>query len=855
MVTVTFKGLWTHRRRLVGMLAAVVLGVGFLAGALALGDTLSANFNNLFASANAGTDALVRSSTGVGTGVEATRPTVALTLVDTIRSVPGVAAAEPSITGFGEIIGSDGTALGGNGPPRLAIYWIPDAALNPYRLASGRAPAAPDEVVINRGAATAGKLHVGDTTTVLMPTPVKVRIVGIATFAGADGLGTATTVAFDLQGAERSIVGIQGPGQASAIVVRARSGVSQAEIATRIQRVLPAGLDALTGAAATQQAVTDVSSTFLTTLRSILVVFAGIALLVATLSISNTFTILVAQRSRESALLRALGGTRRQVLGSIIVEALSIGALASGLGLLAGLGIAGLLKALFDSFGFHLPAGGLVVTGTSIALSLVAGVVVTLGAGLLPALRASRVPPLQAFRGGAAESPVTSRARAVAGGILAGAGVAVVVIGTQLPSNRVLTAVGLGALLSTVGVVVLGPVVARLVTGAIGRPLATWRGTPGLLARGNAMRSPRRTAAAATALMVGVAIVTLFTVYAASLKKASDNGVSGSFTGDIAVTSGGFGPGTLSPQLVSAIAGIPGVETATGLSEGRATIAGSAQQITAVDPARIGAVLDLHPEAGSLASLGSVSSGANGQLAVSRHEADAHGWHLGTVLPVTLPDGTTTRLSIGALYGSRDLTGDYVLPLELWTAHTRQVVDSVIMVRVSPGTSIGATQAAVIRAGAAYGQPSVSDRAGFIASASQGVNYILGIVYVLLALAIVIAVLGITNTLTLAIHERTREIGMLRAVGQTRRQLRSMIRLESVIVSVFGVLGGLALGTFLGWGLAEATSKAQGFATFTLPVARIVAILALGGLAGILAAVRPARRAARLPVLGAMATE
>ena len=787
---------------------------------------------------------------------------MALSLVDTIRSVPGVAAAEPSITGFGEIIGSDGTALGGNGPPRLATYWIPDAALNPYRLAAGRAPASPDEVVINRGAATAGRLHVGDTTTVLMPTPVKVHIVGIATFAGADGLGTSTMAAFDLQGAERYIVGPIGasligsaaasneaPGQASSIVVRARPGVSQAEIATRIQRVLPPGVETLTGAAATQQAVTDVSSTFLTTLRSILVVFAGIALLVATLSISNTFTILMAQRSREAALLRALGGTRRQVLGSVVVEALCIGALASGIGLLAGLGIAGLLKGVFDSFGFHLPAGGLVVTGTSIAVSVIAGVVVTVGAGLLPALRASRVPPLQAFRGTAAESPASSRARAAAGGILATAGAAVVAVGTQLPSNRVLTAVGLGALLTTVGVVALGPVVARLVTGAIGRPLAAWRGTPGLLARGNAMRNPRRTAAAATALMVGVAIVTLFTVYAASLKKASDNGVSGSFTGDIAVTYGSFGPGTLSPQLVSAIAGIPGVQTSTGLAEGRATIAGSAQQITAVDPERIGAVLDLRTGAGSIASLGT------GQLAVSQHEADAHGWHLGTALPVTLPDGTTTRLSIGALYGSRDLTGDYALPLGLWTAHSRQVIDSVIMVKVSPGTSVAATQAAVTRAGAAYGQPTVSDRAGFIASASQGVTFILGIVYVLLALAIVIAVLGITNTLTLAIHERTREIGMLRAVGQTRRQLRSMIRLESVIVSVFGVLGGLGLGTFLGWGLAEATNKAQGFAMFTLPVPRIVVILALGALAGILAAVRPARRAAHLPVLGAMATE
>jgi len=850
MFTVTLKGLWAHRRRLIGMLAAVVLGVGFLAGALALGDTLSANFDRLFASANAGTDALVRSSTSVGSGVEATRPAVPISLVDTIRAVPGVAAAEPSITGFGEIIGSDGVAVGGNGPPRLASYWIPDAALNPYRLSAGRAPAADDEIVINRGAATAGKLHIGDTATVLMPAPVRVHIVGIATFAGTDGLGTSTLAAFDLQGAERYILG--GSGQATSIVVRARSGVSQAVLASRIQTVLPpgpTGLEALTGATATQQAVSAVSSTFLTALRTVLVVFAGIALLVATLSISNTFAILMAQRSREAALLRALGGTRRQVLGSVVVEALCIGALASGLGLLSGLGIAGLLKGLFDSFGFHLPAGGLVVTGTSIAVSLITGIVVTVGAGLLPALRASRIPPLAAFRGAAAESPKTSRARAVVGSILSAAGIVTVAAGTQAPSNRVLSIVGIGALLSTVGVVALGPVVARMVTGAIGRPLAAWRGTPGLLARGNAMRSPRRSAAAATALMVGVAIVTLFTVYAASLKTASNNGVSGSFTGDIAVTSGNFGPGTLSPGLVDAVATIPGVQTATGLSEGRATIAGTAQQITAVDPTRIGAVLDLHTGAGSIGTLG------DGQLAVSQHEAASHGWHVGTALGTTLPDGTTTQLTIGALYGSRDLAGDYVLPQSLWAAHTRQVVDSVIMIKVSPGTSVAATQAAVTRAGAGYGQPTVSDRAGFIASASQGVNFILGIVYVLLALAIVIAVLGIANTLSLAIHERTREIGLLRAVGQTRRQLRSMVRLESVIVSVFGVLGGLGLGTFLGWGLADATNKAQGFATFTLPVAQIGVILVLGALAGILAAVRPARRAARLPVLGAVATE
>lgn len=847
MLAITLKGLWMHRRRLVGMLAAVVLGVGFLAGALALGDTLSANFNNLFAAANGGTDVVVRAPSAIDNLNAATRPLVPVTLVDTIGQVPGVADAQPSIVGFAQLIGANGTAVGGNGPPRLGSNWIADPVLNPYRLAQGRAPSTDNEVVINRGAAKAGGLHLGDMVTVQTPAAVRARIVGIATFAGSDGLGTATFTAFSLHGAERYLA--SGGTGVSSIVVRGQGGVSQAELASRVAKVLPTGVEAQTGAAATQQSVSAISGTFLTVLRTILVVFAGIALLVATFSIANTFSILVAQRTRESALLRALGGTRRQVLTSIVVEALCIGALASGLGLLAGFGIAGLLKGVFDSFGFALPAGGLVVTATTVVVSIVTGLVVTLAAGVLPAIRASRVPPLAAFRGAAVEPGRPSPVRAVAGGLALVAGALLVVAGIQASSGSVLTVVGLGALLSTVGVVVLGPVVARLVTGVIGRPLAALRGTSGLLARGNAMRSPRRSAAAATALMVGVSIVTLFTVFAASLAKATNTGVKGSFVGDIAVTSSSFGGGGLPPELATTIAALPGVRSATGLTPGQARIAGTAHDVTAVDPARIGDVVDLHVEAGSIPAL------SNTQLAVSQREADAHGWHLGTALPATLPDGTSPTLTIGALYTSRDLAGDYVLPIGLWTAHTRQPVDEAIFAKLVPGTDVNAVKASVSTVSAAYGKPPIYDRAGFITSASQGVSFILNIVYVLLALAIVIAVLGIANTLSLAIHERTREIGLLRAVGQTRRQLRSMIRLESVIVSVFGVLGGIGLGTFLGWGLAQAANVAQGIASFTAPVTQMVVILALGALAGTLAAVRPARRAARLPILGAIATE
>ena len=851
MLTITARSLWAHKRRLAGMVLAVVLGVGFLAGALALGDTLSSNFDKLFTTANAGTDAVVRNATTVGTGLTAQRPLIPATLVATVRRVPGVAAAEPTITGYGELIGSDGSGVGGNGPPRLATNWIADRGLNPYRIVEGRAPEAIDEVVVNRGAALAGGLHLGDVTSVQMPARVRVRIVGIATFGTADGLGKATFTAFSLAGAERWVTGR--PDEVTSVIARAAPGLAQADLASRIAGVLPPGSEAVTGAGATSQALRALSGQFLTALRTILVVFAGIALLVATFSIVNTFSILVAQRSREAALLRALGGTRRQVLVSVVLEALVLGILASGLGVLTGIGIAGLLKGVFDSFGFALPAGGLVVSARMALVSLVAGMAVTVGAGLVPAVRASRVPPLAALRTAVADRASSGLLRAVAGLALVGTGVGLVITGVSGPASGsgsgVLRLVGLGCVLSAAGVVTLGPVVARAVTGAVGLPIARLRGIPGLLARGNAMRSPRRSAAAATALMVGVAIVTLFTVFAASMKAANARGVSGSFTGDLAVTAPGFGGGGLPPELATAIAHLPGARTATGITTGQMKLAGKNAQVTVLDPARASSVLDLHETAGSVAEL------RPDQLAVSQRQADSLHWHVGTKVEATLPDGASSPLTVGALFDSRSLVDDYVVPIGLWAPHALQVVHSAIFVKLDPGADVAASRAAVKQITAGYGQPAVDNRADFVKSQGQAITFLLGIVYVLLALAIVIAVLGIANTLSLGIHERTHEIGLLRAVGQTRRQLRSMIRLESVIISLFGVVGGLGLGVFLGWALAEAADRAAGVATFTAPVAQVAVILALGAAAGVLAAIRPARRAARLPVLGAIAAE
>ncbi|MFE7356455.1 ABC transporter permease [Streptomyces sp. NPDC057543] len=847
-VRLSISSLSAHKRRFAGTFVAVLLGVAFLTGTLVMSDTLRASFDTMFGNATAGTDAVVRGSDVITVAGESrgTRQPVSTALVKRIEHTPGVAAAAPDIQGAGQLIGSDGKPVGGQGPPTLAGNWIDDPELNPYQLAAGRAPAAPGEVVINRGTADRGGLRIGDTTVLRTPDPVRVTIVGLATFGDQDGMGQVTYTAMTQSDAEEHLT--PKPGEASTIQVRAGPGTSQQELVDALRPVLPKGVEAITGQASAAEDRDMISGAFLSLFTTLLLVFSGIVLLVTAFSIHNTFAIVVAQRTRENALLRALGASRGQVVGASLVEAGAVGVTASAAGLAGGIGIAAGLRALFPAVGFPFPAGPLVIGAGSLLLPLAVGFLVCLASALLPAVRAGRTAPLAALRESAVDDSAASRTRTLAGLVLLAASVGTILTGVSAGPSGPLSAAG--AVLALAAFVVLGPVASSYAVRFLGAPLDRLRGVSGRLARRNALRSPRRTASTATALMIGVAVVSLFTVFGASLKATMNQTVDRSFAGDVAISAPAFGAGGsgLSPRLAPAVDRLPEVATAVGLGKGVAEVDGAGRALTVTDPAALGRVFDLGRVDGSLNGLGT-----NG-IAVSGTEAGKRGLHTGSTARLTFTDGARQNFTVRAVYDRPELAGDYVITRQAWAPHRAQDSDSLIAVSFKPGVSTADGRAAVAKAAAAYGNPDVQTRSEYAQSSAGGIDMMLTLVYALLALAVLIALLGIANTLTLAVHERTRELGLLRAVGQTRSQLRSMVRWESVLVAAFGTAGGLLLGGFLGWVLVEASAGGTAF-SFALPPLRLLVIALVGITAGALAGRRPARRAARLDVLRAIAAE
>ena len=850
MWKLTRRGLWSHKRRLISTSLAVVLGVAFLTATLTLGDTMRGGIDQLLEHGNAETDVVVRNATKYGSDEMVERGRLDGGLVAELTELDGVAVAAPSIEGFAQIEASDGDPIGGNGPPTLAGNWIDDPRLNPFEVVEGRAPAADGEVVIDRRSARLGDLHVGDHTTLRTPDPLDVEIVGIAKFGSVDSIAGASFVAFTNDQARDVLVG--GADEVSSILVMGDDGISPERLRSTVASALPSEAEALTGDEIIAETQDDIEADFLGFFEMFLLMFAGVALLVATFSIHNTFSILVAQRTRESALLRAIGASRAQVLRSICAEGLAVGVVASGIGLGAGIGLGYGLRALIESFGVELPNAGLVVTTSTIVAALVMGVVVTFLASVTPAIKGSRVAPLAALRENAIDRSGASKWRAAFGALALGGGIALTITAVTnsaiMDVGSALGRAGLGALATLVGAVALGPVVARPASALLGSPLAVFAGS-GRLARRNAMRNPRRTSGSASALMVGTAVVALFTTVGASIKASVGEVVEQAFSGDLVIVDESFSGAGLSPLLADELAALPEVDNTATMTNGVVSIDGEDAFPTVVDPDRLASVFDFDESSGKVAELQS------GQIAINDVYAADHALTRGSQLTFDYADGASQAVVVDAVFRGGEIAGDMVMTRADWAPHATRPTDVAVLVDLADGVSLGDGQAAVQTVADRLSAPEPQTSEEYIDSVGADVDQMLALVYGLLGLAVLIALMGIANTLSLSIHERTRELGLLRAVGQTRRQLRSTVRWEAVIVAIFGTIGGLALGTFLGWGLIEAIAAQEGFGSFALPVVPLAAILALAAAAGVVAAVRPARRAAKLDILSAIATD
>jgi putative ABC transport system permease protein len=850
VIGITLSNLWARKFRLLATSVAVLVGVAFMSGTLVLSDTMGRTFDGLFTDAYAGTDVVVRGESAFADGDQfqfgaTSRPRLDAELVERAEAVDGVAAAGAEVEGYAQLIGSDGDPIGDPmGAPTLGVVWPEHDQLNPMNLVEGRAPSGVDEVVIDRGSATTGDLSVGDVTSVLTAAgPVEVTVVGVATWGEVDSPLGASISAFDLASAQELI---GEPGKVDAISIVAEDGISQDQLRDRVAGVVPEGVEVATGADVTAEGQAEVRDA-LGFFNTFLLVFALIALFVGSFIIYNTFSILVAQRSREMALMRAVGASRAQVLGATLIEAAVIGLIASVLGMVAGIGVAGLLKGLLAAVGLEIPAGGTVVTANTVVAALAAGLLVSLAAAIVPARRASLVAPMEALSAAEVEQPTRSGARTLAGITCTAVGAGLIVVGLFAEVDNAVAVVGLGAALTFLGVAVLGPLLARPAARFLGAPLPKLRGVAGTIARQNAIRNPRRTASTAAALMIGVALVGFITIFAESARASIRATIGESFRGDFVVDSGSFGVGGFNPDLSDDLAALAEVEAASPIRLAPAEVGGELTFLVGVDPVAVDRIFDVGIRSGSLDALDA------GSIAVHDDLADAEGIELGDTMDVRFVETGDQQLTVAGTFANRDLVGgDYALSIEAFDEFVPGQLDMSIFVAAAEGVAPAAARAAIEEATAAYPTATVLDLTEFQDDQVASFDPILGLVYVLLTLAVLVALLGIANTLALSIHERTRELGLLRAVGMSRRQVRSSVRWEAVIIAVFGSLLGLVIGLFFGWVMVEA-ARDTGFSQFRVPVAQLAVITVLAALAGVVAAVVPARRAARLDVLDALA--
>ncbi len=839
MFRTALRNVLAHKARLLMTVLAVMLGVAFVSGTLVFTSTIS--------------DAYKKSSekgfTGVDVAIEPHRksseedrpgavPQLSQRLLDQAGKVPGAASATGSVTGFAAVADKNGKLVGEGFNSSGANYYAGNGGKDPrYPLKSGRAPQGADEIALDAKTAERAGYKVGDTVRVSVDGPVlQQKLTGVFTTDDGNVSAGGSLALFDTPTAQK----LYGkPGAFDRIDVKAAAGTSQAALKTSIEKVLPKGAEATTA-----KELADEQSRMIAQgmdgMRTSLLVFAGIALFVGIFIIANTFTMLVAQRTKELALLRAVGASRRQVTRSVLIEAFVVGTVAGVTGLLAGIGIGAGLRALISGTGATIPDGPLVIAPSTVLTSLVVGIVVTMLAAWLPGRRAAKIPPVAAMNSVHAVATTKSLVvRNSIGGVITAVGAAIVLTASSS------TMMGLGAGLVLIGVFVLTPLLSRPVIAAAA-PLLRPFGMTGKLARQNAVRNPRRTAATASALMIGLTLITGLTVIAGSVQQAIDKMATGSMKADYVVSMASMTP--LSTDVEKKLSAQPDVVAASPLRQSPSRIGGDHKELLGVNGATIDKLMNLEFTAGSFEDL------SGGKVVIDDATARTNHWKLGSSFDATFEDGKKAQLTVSGVYKGNDLMRGIMVDTRTLAPHQSQIDDRQVLVKTKAGTS-EATKDALRKALGDNPAIQIQTKQDISDGISKGISLLLNMLYGLLAMAVVVAVLGVINTLAMSVFERRQEIGMLRAIGLDRKGIKRMVRLESLIISVFGGVMGVGLGVFFGWAAGDLIKKGISTYELVLPWERMGIFLLLSAVVGVLAALWPARRAAKLNMLAAIKAE
>jgi putative ABC transport system permease protein len=855
MIRATVKGLLGRKLRTALTAFAIVLGVAMVTGAYVVTDTMLSAANKLEDASYAGADAAIQTkkafTTDNGNGGTETKP-LPESLIATVAKVPSVAVANGEVTDTAKLTKKNGDVINTTGGPPFAVGFdanSPAAAkLSPFKIKEGAFPKTPDDIAIDAGTADKEGYSVGDTIGVSAVGALeRKKITGIVTFGGVDSLGSATVSVFSLRGAQELL----GRGHTvDSILVSGKPGTPPAQLRADIKPVLPPGVEV---ASAKSQDRFDIKGlkSFLDIIKTALVAFGGIALFVGAFIIFNTLSITVAQRAREFGLLRMIGASRRQILRSVLFEAAAIGLLASVVGMGLGFLLAKGLQAFFKSVGLDLPSTGTVFETRTVVVALLVGVGVTVLAGLAPALRATRIPPVAALReGGSSLAPTRqSRTALVIGGLATVLGLVLLCFGifaSGITAGSRLGTMGAGCLLLFVGVAVFSGRIARPLASFLGWPAARFLGASGKLARENAMRNPARTATTAAALMIGVALVTFVAVLGQGLKSSFSDSLDKQLAANYVVTAqDGFTP--FPPETAQALAR-SGAKV-TSIESDQVKAFGKKDAIDGIQPDSVDQLVRYEWQPGS--SEDALRNLDGDGAIVTKKYAEDHSLRVGSRFTILTPAGTSKALVVRGVQKPPEFDPLGLGKIQIaQTSYDTLFTNHRVRYVFADSTASKDTLKAALKP---FPDAKLQTRGEFKDEVNKQIAQFLSLLYVLLALSVIVSLFGIVNTLVLSVFERTRELGMLRAVGMTRRQVRRMIRQESIVTALIGAVLGMVIGVFLSALVTQALSK--GGLSFSLPVGSLVAFFLVAILAGMLAAILPARRASRLNVLEALQYE